>query len=717
MTLYSNTSLIFLFTFFSILSTFSQSPTDCVNAVVVCGNSNINLDVNGIGVQEIAGLGCSSQENNSLWLRVRATTDGTIGFNLIPESVSIQEDYDFWVFGPNVTCNNLGLPIRCSTTNPQAAGQGNNHTGMNASSTDTAEGPGAQGNSFVRELDVLQDEVYFIVIDRPVGNSGFNLEWTGTAGLGEQPINEVANTQILDFEGCDNLMPFNDNVIEIDLDAKTPDIIGTQTNISVSYHSNESDAIQNINPLTSPYNNTNPNETIFVRITNDVTDCFDISSFDITVFEAPVANDTTLFQCDEDGINDGLTVFNLELALERLTVLDSDITVELYTSTTDAQNGNNPITDMIFYNLTNPQVLTAKISNTATGCEATAQLTLQANISQIPDHQVPAVCDELDSEDGINTFNLDDIATDMLVGLPMDTSISFYESEEDALFQQNELVSPYSNTTPYSQTLYARANNNSECVGIGEVSLTIHPLPQILGDETAYLCLNLAPQPTTLFGGVVGDLPNNYYYDWSTGETTSFIEVNQTGAYTVTVTNTLGCSKTRTIVVEPSNIATIETIEVNDASSNNVITVLVSGEGSYEFALENANGNVTFPFQESNIFTNVPAGIYTVLITDVKNNCGIVEETVSVIGFPKFLTPNNDGYNDTWNVKGISSVFYPNSVVYIFDRQGKLLTQLDPLSTGWDGTFNGYPLPQDDYWFSVTLQDGREYKDHFTLKR
>src|SRR5690606_28391462 len=183
MALYRNTSLVFLFTFFSIFSTFSQSPTDCVNAVVVCGNSNINLDVNGIGVQEIAGLGCSSQENNSLWLRVRATTDGTIGFNLIPESNAIQEDYDFWVFGPNVTCNNLGLPIRCSTTNPQAAGQGNNHTGMNASSTDTSEGPGAQGDSFVSELNVLQDEVYFIVIDRPVGNSGFNLEWTGTAGL------------------------------------------------------------------------------------------------------------------------------------------------------------------------------------------------------------------------------------------------------------------------------------------------------------------------------------------------------------------------------------------------------------------------------------------------------------------------------------------------------------------------------------------------------
>ena len=33
------------------------------------------------------------------------------------------------------------------------------------------------------------------------------------------------------------------------------------------------------------------------------------------------------------------------------------------------------------------------------------------------------------------------------------------------------------------------------------------------------------------------------------------------------------------------------------------------------------------------------------------------------------------------------------STIYIFDRYGKLLKQLSPLGQGWDGTFNGKPLP------------------------
>ena len=66
---------------------------------------------------------------------------------------------------------------------------------------------------------------------------------------------------------------------------------------------------------------------------------------------------------------------------------------------------------------------------------------------------------------------------------------------------------------------------------------------------------------------------------------------------------------------------------------------------------------------------------------------------------------------------GVSSQFQPNSKIFIFDRYGKLLKQIDPKSEGWDGNFNGQPMPSNDYWFSVTLQDGRVFKSHFTLKR
>ena len=106
--------------------------------------------------------------------------------------------------------------------------------------------------------------------------------------------------------------------------------------------------------------------------------------------------------------------------------------------------------------------------------------------------------------------------------------------------------------------------------------------------------------------------------------------------YTVEVINANNCSKHRTIIVEASNIATFESIEVVDATQNNTITILVSGEGLYEYALLNKNGIQT-PFQTSNIFENVYPGIYTIVVNDYKNDCGKVPKQASVIGFPKFF--------------------------------------------------------------------------------
>ena len=166
------------------------------------------------------------------------------------------------------------------------------------------------------------------------------------------------------------------------------------------------------------------------------------------------------------------------------------------------------------------------------------------------------------------------------------------------------------------------------------------------------------------------------------------------------------------ITVLPSNQATINAITVEEASENNTVSIQVSGEGDYEFALDLSNSL----YQDQNVFTNVLPGFHTVYVRD-KNECGIVDKIVSVIGFPKYFTPNHDGYNDTWQVYGVSAQFQPNSVIYIFDRFGKLLKQLDPKGSGWDGTFNGNPLPTSDYWFSVTLDDGRIFNGHFTLKQ
>ena len=139
--------------------------------------------------------------------------------------------------------------------------------------------------------------------------------------------------------------------------------------------------------------------------------------------------------------------------------------------------------------------------------------------------------------------------------------------------------------------------------------------------------------------------------------------------------------------------------------------VNVNGPGTYMYQLDHG------PIQYSNVFYNVPSGIHTVYVVD-EEGCTQLSEEILVISYPKFFTPNNDGYNDTWNIDDLAD--QKQSVIYIFDRYGKLLKQISPSGKGWDGTYNGYELPSTDYWFTVEYNEKgtrKTFKSHFSLKR
>jgi gliding motility-associated-like protein len=187
--------------------------------------------------------------------------------------------------------------------------------------------------------------------------------------------------------------------------------------------------------------------------------------------------------------------------------------------------------------------------------------------------------------------------------------------------------------------------------------------------------------------------------------------VNVEGIYTVKVINSMGCFRVKTITVVASDAAHFNMPTIMDLSDNNTVIINVTGLGNYVFSLDFPNA-----YQTINIFTDVAPGVHTVYVKDL-DGCGTTSQIINVIGIPKFFTPNGDGYNDTWNVLGLTSSKNFNTTIYIFDRYGKLLKELSPISKGWDGTFNGEALPTDDYWYTIYFEDGRTEKGHFTLKR
>jgi hypothetical protein len=163
------------------LCTQTPTPSDCAGAINVCGNGVLTLNPSGgIGaVQEVSS--CAGSEHNSLWLKVTIAQGGAFCFDIIPQNTALTTDYDFFVYGPNKSIGGLGSAIRCSTTNPVLAGLTDNITGTSLSSLITTSGPGPSGDGYVRCLDVLPGEFYYIAIDRGSGDGGFEVQWKGTA--------------------------------------------------------------------------------------------------------------------------------------------------------------------------------------------------------------------------------------------------------------------------------------------------------------------------------------------------------------------------------------------------------------------------------------------------------------------------------------------------------------------------------------------------------
>jgi gliding motility-associated-like protein len=524
----------------------------------------------------------------------------------------------------------------------------------------------------------------------------------------------------------DGIATFNFSTVTANIQAILPSPSSAYT---IKYYKNEADALAETNEITNTttYRNVGyPNQQqIWVRVDSNLDNaCFGLGNYvTLTVEKLPVAHAIPNYkECDEIS-NDGIFAFNTSALQSNLLSGQSNVTVTYF------DQNNNPLPSPFPNSFTtSSQIIKARVTNTTTNTNIAIPCYDETSITFIVDKHpvaspvvIPPACDDAapSDTDGLNKFDTSSIESTILNG-QVGMVVKYFDNNGNSL--PSPLPNPFNTAT---QNVKVTVENplNTTCTEETILQFVVNSLPDINinanGDDDELVCSNLPTFYVQLHAGIQnGTPPSNYTYQWKKdgitipGETQETLNVNTEGNYTVEVSTVSGCSRTRTIKVTASDIAHLDTIKIIDLVDINSITVNVTGQGQYEYSLDAPYG----PFQVSPLFENVSSGIHEVYIND-KNGCGIISQTVAVLGVPKYFTPNGDGYNDFWSVKGVNADFNTNSIIFIYDRYGKLITKINTNSRGWDGTFNGNPLPADDYWYTVKLEDGREATGHFSLKR
>lgn len=328
-----------------------------------------------------------------------------------------------------------------------------------------------------------------------------------------------------------------------------------------------------------------------------------------------------------------------------------------------------------------------------------------------------STCDEDGINDGITSFDLTNLS-DTILGTQTgnEFTVTYYANTQDATLKTNAF------TSTLLTTVYARVDNilAPNCYDLEPIKIIVNKLPEPTPID-GFICIDnktgKVSNPYTIYSNLN---PANHKFVWKNeagqivGNKNNYT-ATATGIYSLVATNTTtGCESLPAVVAITASEAPVVAYTVNgDFADTQSITVKATGQGNnFEYQLDNST------FQDSNVFENVTSGVHQITVRD-KYGCGSTTIQAIAINYPKFFTPNGDGYNETWNISDLTN--QPNAVINIFDRYGKLLKQLRPNDYGWDGTFNGNTVASDDYWFTVSYKDenqmNQEFKAHFALKR
>ena len=501
-----------------------------------------------------------------------------------------------------------------------------------------------------------------------------------------------------------------DSITSFDLTSAESELFTTVNPDNIISYFESIENLQNdINSIANPTNYTNlfNPQIVYIKVFNSVAKCFTFVPLELNVNLPPAIDDLNEFELCDNG-NGMVSLSDINSSLLEQTI---NVIVIYYSSEADAINQINPLDNEYEYQSTSDTVF-ARIEFSTTHCYYIHEFNLIVN--PLPIANIPNDLEECDDDyDGMYTFNLTSQDASILNGQnPNSFTVSYYNnliSAEDGIDALDDIYE-----TINGETIYARVENNTTgCYDNTLFEIIINSKP-ILDIGPLVICLENSPLMVSANTNQSGDM-----YLWSTNQTTPEIEITDIGTYSVTVTSPFGCETTEEFVVTESEVANITVTESINFSNPNNVVVTINGIGNYLYQLEDNDDSNNYDDHEpqlSNVFENVSLGYHTLTIIDL-NGCASATKEIVIIDAPKFITPNDDGHFDTWHITGVETL--PGTIIYIFDRYGKLLKTLTSNSPGWNGTYNGSVMPNSDYWFLAKVKDGDksfEIKGHFALR-
>ena len=537
----------------------------------------------------------------------------------------------------------------------------------------------------------------------------------------------------------DGIATFDLTQFEGDLLQEFP--VAQQPNLNFNYYPNLNDAQLQTNAIVNPssYRNLNTDtaaipEQIFIRVNNNSNiDCAGMGTnlyINLIVEKLPIAHPANTLRACETTSNSAEGEFDTTNIPNLVLQGQTDVTLTYF------EEDGTQIPTTTFINpayLANSKTVSIRATNNHTNTTNNEacydETTVELIVDDLPfANPVPkqTLCDDLPNQnDNLSVFDTSNIAF-LILGEALASNMEihyYYPDGSEILPTLPEFF------TSGDQTIQVEVINidNPTCIATTSIEF------EIVSDNPEFevpdqlLCTNLLPE-NPLQVTIENPLEIDYFYIWEDAfgnsiptdtndpiNSTRTAIISKGGEYSVTATSTSMCTTTKTFMVLESSIPKIDTITIFDNLPNNRVSVVVSGDGDYEFALDNN------PFVDSNelnghIFYHVKEGLHVIKIND-KNGCTpIIEREIVVIRFPKYISPNEDGVNDTFYILGGDDLFVLTTT--IFDRYGKVITVLNQ-NEKWHGTYLGKVANPNDYWFIAKFTDRQgeihERKGNFSL--